>query len=652
MKRLIPSHILQSFQSKNFSGQFSATTMFIDISGFTAMTQTLMKNGKEGAEILTSIINNIFTPAIDAIYNNQGFISTFAGDAFTAIFPENITSPFSAVIAAVNIQELFLQIGNQHSKFGNFQLRVKVGLSYGNVQWGLIRNDIQNVYYYRGDAVNNCAFSEHQCTTGDTVFDVKLHSVLKENLKDIEFETKSENYFLIKKLNQKPEQISIELEKYNGKDLNQFVPQVILDRKLKGEFRDIISAFLSFEETEELHKGISDIITIADEYGGYFNKVDFGDKGAVALILFGAPIGREKLNERACDFGLKVLKMASERNINLRMGLTQGKVFAGFIGSDRRCEYTALGMTVNLSARFMMKAGWQEVFIDEHVLANVETIYDNDFLSEQEFKGFSDKVPVFRLNSKKEKSLTKSFTGEMVGRSGDLLKLKKMLDPIEDGKFGGIVYVDGIAGIGKSRLINELKEQLIPEKYNWFYLPCDEILRKSFNPFTYFLNTYFDQSVNNSIDSNKEKFEIQFSSLSDSIKNSIVQAELKRAKTFLGAQLGLYWEDSLYQQLDSKSRYTSTLYAVKNLFKALSITKPVIIELDDGHWIDDDSKNILTALTHNIAEFPIIIISACRYNDDESQFSFNLQEVPEKRLELNYLDEQLTKYLIKAKFEE
>ncbi|MDO9578343.1 MAG: hypothetical protein Q7J16_10700 [Candidatus Cloacimonadales bacterium] len=87
MKRLIPSTILESYQKNVFSGEFVAATIFIDISGFTAMTQALMKNGQEGAEILTSIINNIFNTAIDAIYDNQGFISTFAGDAFTAIFP-------------------------------------------------------------------------------------------------------------------------------------------------------------------------------------------------------------------------------------------------------------------------------------------------------------------------------------------------------------------------------------------------------------------------------------------------------------------------------------------------------------------------------------------------------------------------------------
>ena len=56
MKRLVPAFILNQQKKSVFEGQFEAASMFIDISGFTAMTQTLMKNGKEGAEILTSII--------------------------------------------------------------------------------------------------------------------------------------------------------------------------------------------------------------------------------------------------------------------------------------------------------------------------------------------------------------------------------------------------------------------------------------------------------------------------------------------------------------------------------------------------------------------------------------------------------------------
>ncbi len=88
MKNLIPKFIIEQFEKKCFKGELQAFTMFIDISGFTSMTETLMKHGKIGAEILADILDNLFTPAIISVYENGGFITTFAGDAFTAIFPK------------------------------------------------------------------------------------------------------------------------------------------------------------------------------------------------------------------------------------------------------------------------------------------------------------------------------------------------------------------------------------------------------------------------------------------------------------------------------------------------------------------------------------------------------------------------------------
>ena len=87
MKKIIPDFILRQYANNKFKGNFKAVVMFLDISGFTPMTEEVMKNGKEGVEILSDIISNIFSPAIEIVHTYGGFISTFAGDAFTALFP-------------------------------------------------------------------------------------------------------------------------------------------------------------------------------------------------------------------------------------------------------------------------------------------------------------------------------------------------------------------------------------------------------------------------------------------------------------------------------------------------------------------------------------------------------------------------------------
>nr|MBC8384228.1 AAA family ATPase [Candidatus Cloacimonadota bacterium] len=647
MKNLIPQFILEKNKENKFSGNFKATTMFIDISGFSAMTQELMKNGKEGAEILSEIINKIYTPAIKAVYDHNGFITTFAGDAFTSVFPYKDSKPIFVLNAAQKIQEIFNKIGKQKTKFGEFDLSVKIGLSYGTVNWGIIQGDKLKSYYFRGKAIDNCANSEHNAKKGEIIFN---EAVLQKIQSRVVFEKKSNNHFLLKSILKTDIQ---KLKNNSNKQLTQteFITDSILKLKSKGEFRDIISCFISFEESRNWKQAISKIMNLTNIYGGYFNKIDFGDKGGNILVLFGAPIGKEKIYSRACGFAQAVQDIS---DFNTRIGLTYGTVFSGFVGSKLRAEYTALGMVVNLSARFMMKAGFNEIFIDKFINKSIKNRYEINELIEQQFKGFQDKIQVYTLKNKIEHKFV--YEGKLVSRQKELQKLKRTLKPIQNNKFGGIVYVHGIAGIGKSRLVNELKNSVIlsgveeqKTKHHWFYIPCDEILRKSFNPFTRFLKDFFEQSEENTKLINKSNFESKLENIIKQTKDKEIKDELIRTKSILGAMINISWKNSLYEQLDAKGRYENSLYAVKNLIKAESLQKPVIIELEDGHWIDSDSKKLLKVLTTNIDKYPIIIISACRLKDDGSLFDFDLKEVPQKSIMLEHMEKESSRKLIENK---
>ncbi len=662
MKNLIPHFISEQFEKQCFEGNFQAVTMFIDISGFTAMTQALMKNGKEGAEILTEVINRVFTPSIDAIYKYNGFISTFAGDAFTAIFPTEKTSVLSAFSSALEINKIFEKIRLQKTKFGNFQLTVKIGLSVGKVDWKIIRSKKQNSYYFRGKAINNCAYSEHNCEQNEIIFDKNFyHEIHKKHDKDIEFSKKTDEFYILNKLNKTvstnlPEHFETKADSSNSIQ-EHFIPKSIINLKTRGEFREIISCFISFTETSNFEKRISKIIELTDQFGGYFNKIDFGDKGGVILVLFGAPTGKEKLFKRACDFALAIRNLNFE-DFKTRIGLTFGTAFAGFVGSEKRDEYTALGMTVNLSARYIMKAEWNEIFVDRYIFPQTKNNFKIDYISDIKFKGFIEKIPVYKLINKKETIQKSPYQGKLVGREKESQRLGEIIQPIYDGKFGGIVYVDGIAGIGKSRLVNELKEKGERRngkeekvKINWFYMPCDEILRKSFNPIINFFNGYFEQSKSNSNKANKLNFEKKLNNLIKKTESSKIKNELFRTKSIIGVLVNLYWKNSLYEQLDAKGKYENTLYSVKNFIKAESLQKPVIIELEDGHWIDPDTKKILKILTTNVQSFPFMIISACRFRDDGTEFDFGLTGVESKRINLEYLSKDGSKQLILEKLE-
>lgn len=94
---IIPSKILEWYKENNLEKKLYGSILFLDIKGFTSLTEQLMKSGKSGAETLSKIINHFFNEIIEEIYSNGGFITTFAGDAFTAVFPEKNDFFFSSL---------------------------------------------------------------------------------------------------------------------------------------------------------------------------------------------------------------------------------------------------------------------------------------------------------------------------------------------------------------------------------------------------------------------------------------------------------------------------------------------------------------------------------------------------------------------------
>jgi len=645
MRNLIPFLIAEEYIKGNTSGNFNAYSMFVDTSGFTAMTEKLMKGGIEGAEIIAKTINNIFTPALEVVYQNNGFITHFAGDAFSAVFPENTSQLIEVLSSAYANLEIFKENKNLQTKFGAFSISVKIGLSFGEVIWGIVNNDMQNTYYFKSTAIDNAAISEKNCNSNEIVFDSFIKNKLKK-LSGIHYKKKTDAHYIITSL--KELKFSDGILNVISKDIqSKFYPSLILEKKESGEFREVISCFISLEETDKLNSLISSILTLTYDYGGYFNRLSYGDKGAFILVFFGAPVKLEKEFIRACKFVLSVIELG---NSFLKIGMTSGKVFAGFVGSSNRAEYTAQGSKVNLAARFMTRAEQGEILIDKDIYKLIDSSFKAEFKYSEKFKGFDEPIPVYKLIKENIKLEKRQHKGEMVGREIELQQIIKLIEEIRTGSSGGLLYIDGLPGMGKSILIEEVKNKIEHENYSWFDLQCDEVLRKSFNPVIFFLNNYFSQE--NKRDIKKNIFEDKLKKLIIKTDDPHIKTELIRTKSVIGALINLYWDNSLYENLNPKERYFNSLQALKYIILAESHHKPVILNFEDGHSIDNDSLKFLEVLTKHIINYPIIIISTCRFYDDGSIFSFNLtaekeKNMPVNRIKLDYFDKNGTSFLIK-----
>ncbi|MCK5116302.1 MAG: tetratricopeptide repeat protein [Candidatus Aegiribacteria sp.] len=646
MKNLIPYFISEQFKNNSFSGTFKAYTMLVDISGFTQLTETLMIHRKDGAEVLTDVLNIIFNPIVRNIYGNKGLISTYAGDAFTAIFRiEPETANYTIIDSALYINKYFINNTIIETRYGKFELGVKVGLSYGEVNWGIIGGSGKYTYYFRGEAIEGCTKSEHSARKGEIVLDDKIFKQL--NIDNKHLADNGNGYFILSSEYEdyRSEKLKSFSHEFARMELQPFIYDPVLNFKGKAEFREVVCVFISFDQfkKESLIDGfVIELIEESYKHGGYFNKIDFGDEDGVALVLFGAPISYENNIERALNFILQIRNNITK--LRFKAGITCGTVYAGIMGGQERCEYTAIGDIVNLSSRYMMRTEWNKFWVGENIAKKVTGIYDFKEAGDFKFKGKTGKIPVFELIKKMRSSEAVLFEGEIVGRKTELKLLKKFSEPVLKNEFAGITYVHGEAGIGKSRLVWEFKKQ-VNDAVSWFYFPCEDILRKSFHPIIYFIREHFDISEENSKEQNRQNFESQYYELISNLHSNNtaesheeIVSELVRTKTVIGGYCGIEFGDSLYSQLDAKARYENFLYAVKNLIKAESVIKPVIIEFDDTHWIDSDTEQFIRILTRNIDDYPILLICTARFNDDGSEFELDLdREAKINKIDLGFL---------------
>ncbi|MGB0839072.1 MAG: tetratricopeptide repeat protein [Chitinophagales bacterium] len=657
MRNLIPKFIEQSYIQAKFEGKLEAFTLFLDVSGFTSTTQQLMQRGDDGAEVLSALLNTIFDPMINTVHEYGGIITFFAGDAFMCVFPrlsdDDKTLPNNSnyiLECARKLQGFFKRKSIYDTIFGSFELQIKIGIAYGNVEWGIVGGKNKKAFFFKGITIDLCTKAESHAQKGDIILHKSVANYIPHKA-DI-LEQFNPNYFKytahfsppFPKTVQNttteiatPNHFKFEFNRNLTQEVVQkFLPSVVVELKEQGEFRNIASVFIAFEGVETYEKinlFALIVLNLTTQFGAYFNSIEYGDKGGVMICFFGAPLAHENDLERALSFALIVKREAARRDelqgLKIKIGITTGKAYAGFIGGAERCEYTAIGNIVNLSVRLMMAAEWGAIRITEQIAqtSGFEYRYKGDL----KYKGFQDPIPSYELINRIPITTSRVFKTEMIGRRAELAQLKTMVAPIFSGHFGGLTYIFGEAGIGKSRMAYELRNYLVKRiDINWFKCPADQILKQSLNPIKGFLSRYFKQQINQPRMQNRQTFELKFKQLVDrlnilleeqpeneTIKN--IKEELTRTKSVLAAQLDLIYDNSLWTQLDAKGRYNNALIALKSFFLAESLLQPTIIELEDAHWLDADTVNFLSLFTRNIEEFPVFILCTSRYNDDGSQ---------------------------------
>ena len=372
-----------------------------------------------------------------------------------------------------------------------------------------------------------------------------------------------------------------------------------------------MSEKLDPEEVHQIMDGAFKILM--DEIHKYEGTINqFTGDGVMAL--FGAPVSHEDHAQRACYAALSIQKALGgycdkiEKDtgveFKMRVGLNSGPVIVGAIGDDLRMDYTAVGDTTNLGSRMESMAGPGTVLVSGNTHRLVRDFFEFESLGKIEVKGKKEPQEAFELIKASEvatrigASVAKGLT-RFVGRKNSMAALLDAFDRVKSGS-GQVVGLLGEAGVGKSRLLLEMRNLLPQGEYRYLegrclqyggsiaYLPVLDILR-----------SFFDIKEGDREFLIKKKMAEKILDLDEKLKGVIPPFQ---------SLLSLKVDDEEFPKLQPKEKREKTFEALRDLLIRVSQEKPLVLTVEDLHWMDKTSEEFLGYLIGWLINTPIMLL--------------------------------------------
>ncbi|HEY3341372.1 MAG TPA: adenylate/guanylate cyclase domain-containing protein [Anaerolineae bacterium] len=353
--------------------------------------------------------------------------------------------------------------------------------------------------------------------------------------------------------------------------------------------------------------------------------------GDAILAFFGAPVAHEDDPVRAVNAALAIIATTKEyaeavyaqRRIDfaVRVGINTGPVIVGEVGNNLKYEYTAMGDAVNLSARMQSAARPMNVLISANTYRFVAPYFDVNDLGFIDVKGKSDRVRVYEvIGAKANPGKLRGLAGlesPMVGRAVELASLEQLGAANLAGK-GGIAVITGEAGLGKTRLIAEWRTSLRGRTTNstpevrWAEGHCLSYGQGM----AYHLIVDMLRSLINITDT-ADELEAR-TALHAYVKETIGDSG-ENIYPYLGHLLMLHLEPvaaERVQSLDPQGLQVQYLNALRELLSAQTSRGPLILVLDDIHWVDPSSAELLIKLLSLTGDAPVLFCFVTRPDSD------------------------------------
>ena len=392
---------------------------------------------------------------------------------------------------------------------------------------------------------------------------------------------------------------------------------------LEGERKQVTVLFadmkgsmelLADRDPEEARKLLDPILEHMMEavhrYEGTVNQV----MGDGIMALFGAPLAHEDHAVRACYAALRMQESVKKYAegiqktegipIQIRVGLNSGEVVVRSIGSDLKMDYTAVGQTAHLAARMEQMAMPGSILMTADTLSLTEGFVQVKPLGPVNVKGLNEPVEVYEITgagpvrSRLQAAAARGLT-RFVGRTAEFETLCQALERA-GGSRGQVVALVGEPGVGKSRLFWEFTHSR--RTVDWPILESGSVSYGKATPYLPLidlLKAYFKITDRDDQREIREKVTGKLLTLDKALETTL--------PAFL-TLLDVAVEDKQWQNLDPPQRRQRTLDAVKRLLLRESQVQPLLVVIEDLHWIDSETQALLDSLIESLPTARLLLL--------------------------------------------
>ena len=336
------------------------------------------------------------------------------------------------------------------------------------------------------------------------------------------------------------------------------------------------------------------------------------------MAFFGAPVSHEDDPERAVHAALEIMTGINElsesihqdygEDFKLRIGINTGLVVVGQVGTSAVSEYTAMGDAVNVAARMEQTAESGTIQISSDTQKLVEGAFNLEPLGGIEVKGKSDPVDSFRvLGSAIPTVLSKGVAAPLIGRDEELNKLIELTKLARSGDCQ-VVSLIGEAGLGKSRLLNELREDWIKSEPEQSWEFSQGIPYDMSRPYSLFQNLA------------RGMFGVELTDTPNVIHNKVFGALSAMGGAEEAISLCVTAVEQIIAAKVLHEGRTHSAEAIKNdlyevvipAFVAAAQESPKIVIFDDLQWSDDASMELIIHMIDFMVDTKLMVVFAYR----------------------------------------